>query len=470
MSRLRMKQTLPKLRLQRISVGDLVLVIIQSATFTTNKHEVDSSIKNKYCFGRVAGYGDSPKNGVHLLYRVFKSPDERSSIVVSRDRILCLPASIAHELGNARLMEKMVLDPTQRFFTKVQQEVRDMTLKFLTGKGANEELLSNNANRITLSEISKIKQTHKVLEEVLQECPPSPRFEDTRHNRGFVSGYTINDTTHLFKELETFLVVQKDTFLRSHFDTEKIFSPSLQRILNDLDSFVYTYIKIAKTTIEAFGQMCSGAIDQLNLSKKEVIDGSIKESLTDWWLSLINDNVDNFLTELGYDHNAVPFDYIEVPPLSLEVVRNNLKLVQKSLVELKSKDGTGPAHKLINELKNVILPKIEHFIKKVKVVLCDYFNISFEDFDLEVVKKLYKEKLPLLEPKLASSIQSMVQDLEYLNEMIYLEHNPKKLEKGKLELGVVPITGLIIGKMYRLENELLTVLDVWKNKPLDNNT
>jgi len=26
---------------------------------------------------------------------------------------------------------------------------------------------------------------------------------------------------------------------------------------------------------------------------------------------LINDSVDAFLTELGYDHNAVPFDYIE---------------------------------------------------------------------------------------------------------------------------------------------------------------
>jgi len=171
----------------------------------------------------------------------------------------------------------------------------------------------------------------------------------------------------------------------------------------------------------------------------------------------------------------------------LEVVRNNLKLLQQQLVELKIKDGTGPAHQLINELKNVILPKIEHFIKKVKVVqdlytdrnyfllnfvqsqvvLCDYFNLVFEEFDLERVKKLYREKLPFFEPKLAASVQSMLQDLEYLNEMIYLEHNPKKLEKGKLELGVVPITGLIIGKMYRLENELQTVIDVWKNRPIE---
>jgi len=45
-----MKQTMPKLRLQRISVGDIVLVIIQSATFTTNKNELDSSIKNKYVY------------------------------------------------------------------------------------------------------------------------------------------------------------------------------------------------------------------------------------------------------------------------------------------------------------------------------------------------------------------------------------------------------------------------------------
>ena len=43
--------------------------------------------------------------------------------------------------------------------------------------------------------------------------------------------------------------------------------------------------------------------------------------------------------------------------------------------------------------------------------------------------------------------------------MKHLEDNPPTA--GGLKLGVVPISGVIVGYFYRYENELITVLDVW---------
>jgi hypothetical protein len=44
-------------------------------------------------------------------------------------------------------------------------------------------------------------------------------------------------------------------------------------------------------------------------------------------------------------------------------------------------------------------------------------------------------------------------------QMKHLEDHPPTA--GGLKLGVVPISGVIVGYFYRYENELITVLDVW---------
>jgi hypothetical protein len=47
---------------------------------------------------------------------------------------------------------------------------------------------------------------------------------------------------------------------------------------------------------------------------RAIFDGSKKRSLTQWWLELIETEVDNYLNKIGCDLSAVPFHYIDHPP------------------------------------------------------------------------------------------------------------------------------------------------------------
>lgn len=53
-----------------------------------------------------------------------------------------------------------------------------------------------------------------------------------------------------------------------------------------------------------------------------------KEDLTRWWLNLIETSVDAFLRSLGYDFDAVPFHYIDQPPVSMSIILKNLQMIR----------------------------------------------------------------------------------------------------------------------------------------------
>ena len=53
-------------------------------------------------------------------------------------------------------------------------------------------------------------------------------------------------------------------------------------------------------------------------------------------------------------------------------------------------------------------------------------------------------------------LQRLLDDLEYLFDMRRLEDNPR--EKS---MHIVPISGLCVGRVVRLESEMRTVVEVW---------
>ena len=73
----------------------------------------------------------------------------------------------------------------------------------------------------------------------------------------------------------------------------------------------------------------------------------------------------------------------------------------------------------------------------------------------------------------ATQIKELIHDIIYLEEMKKLEEQffvamqqPSPQSPNKPS-DIVPITGLILNRLHRLENELKTVVDHWKNRRIN---
>lgn len=196
--------------------------------------------------------------------------------------------------------------------------------------------------------------------------------------------------------------------------------------------------------------------------------GMKKTKLTQWWLDLIKSKTNEFLTALEYDFTAVPDNYIDQAPESLSKVEKN-SLILHQLMD-RSSDKYETNKKLIIPLKTQIYIKIDLFIEQAKEILKEE-DITVEkcnwDELIQLVKATYSQPF---EEAICEKIISLIKDLQYLENMKKYEFEYYTTEKSQQEKGelsdIVPITGLIIGRIHRLENETRTCLEVWSKKCL----
>lgn len=212
-----------------------------------------------------------------------------------------------------------------------------------------------------------------------------------------------------------------------------------------------------------------------------------KFKLSEWWLQLIRQKCEEFLTELGYELNAIPSNYIDERPKSLEKVEKNLVILHQILN--RNQDTTNLTQKLIEPLKNTIYPRIDNYIEQVKKVLKEE-NTSFgksssqEQIEQEpesLSDHIKNNVIPtIVDLEVKNQILDLLKDIKYLEDMKKFEFDYYQTQSSILLSSgtspkdssfhfkrindVVPVTGLIIGRFHRLENEARTCLQVWKNK------
>jgi len=68
-----------------------------------------------------------------------------------------------------------------------------------------------------------------------------------------------------------------------------------------------------------------------------------------------------------------------------------------------------------------------------------------------------------MNPAIVERVENVLGELAYVQKMKQLENSSEKTS----EKDVVPITGLIVGRIARMENELQTVLEVWGQANLE---
>eukprot|EP00758_Cryptobia_borreli_P015263 Tbor_TRINITY_DN6006_c0_g2::TRINITY_DN6006_c0_g2_i1::g.11276::m.11276 len=162
----------------------------------------------------------------------------------------------------------------------------------------------------------------------------------------------------------------------------------------------------------------------------------LKEEAVSECLKRIENHVDNFLVEhFGFDTEAVPFNYLDVPPKSMESVRKNHGILQHCLEDL-------------------FLPSSATH----SLLLAPLTKAIWEE-TLEPLRRMLCNKVDLY----ALQMTAVGDDLKHLDlmveaETVFLTSRPTTFGPAD----VVPIGGLIASRLHRLENEARTVLAHWK--------
>ena len=395
---------------------------------------------NKPIFARIAAVVDDSS------LSIFVDPLEKENRVVASADVQSLHKDLLSFFGIPKLMQKMVSDSIDSFFSLTISKVKIQTLEFLKERGVNTNLLlsilhldgiEKKVSIFDLLEINKVKQ--KLV--LWQENPPLKYFR--------------NIDTNCRLDLSQFLLDP----------TNKFFLPTLDKSLQNLKAFKFH--TIAYNRIRRYSGSCDNALDFLMIEKKLLMNGTKKKNLMEWWLSYVDTSSRKFLRDLGYDFFAVPIDYIQIPPQDIEPVKYNLRILTEIL------DKSNDVHQVLSFIKTIsdeIYLNIQEFEDKAIIVLSEHFGVDPEVFDLKLSQELHQDALVDKKDSdvVVKWVDDMMKDIEYLRTMKEMENKVDKGGKVKLS-NVVPISGLILSSFFRKENEMKTVLELW-DKPVSPTT
>eukprot|EP00009_Paramoeba_aestuarina_P014981 CAMPEP_0201535496 /NCGR_PEP_ID=MMETSP0161_2-20130828/59206_1 /ASSEMBLY_ACC=CAM_ASM_000251 /TAXON_ID=180227 /ORGANISM="Neoparamoeba aestuarina, Strain SoJaBio B1-5/56/2" /LENGTH=812 /DNA_ID=CAMNT_0047940717 /DNA_START=126 /DNA_END=2560 /DNA_ORIENTATION=+ len=337
--------------------------------------------------------------------------------------------------------KSMVRCPVDTLYKSLTNYVKDKTFAYLQSEHQIEQdlIVRIIGNETTITDLTKLKHAYKEIEELIKTKNDS--------YKQFLKSIGEHTTTTIQNFRKTFAITE-------------IFAPGRQNSLKSVE--MEDFAGFTESRIVRYLGMCEFALGKLELDKKFLMSGSQKEKMTEWWLTTIEGSVEKFLNSKGFVEDVIPMNYIDEPPTDFEALKKNLKLLQEIMNPKEDIHGT---QEFVADLKNAIYPRIHSFLSNGRIALCEQFGQKEEDFNLEMITRVFEEQRASLGPKIEKWIDGTIKDMEYLEAIIEAEENPK--QGGGLELGPVPISGLIVGYFYRLENEHTTVLDVWRHLDKD---
>jgi len=362
---------------------------------------------------------------------VFPEPTEMRTIEVKPHECASFPKEMKVMLNDVRTAQRIVCDPIDELYDELITEIKGRTTKFLIAQGLDLDLLEKcSHNEISIPMYIVLHEMKEKLDYFIKN-QPSQLLDDVRQ--------------YAAKKVSDFL--EKDL-------TGHMYLPTQARSLRQLKGFDFGALGMAR--IQRCQGVCDSALLQLRLHMRDLMDGSSKRKLTDWWLIKIEDAVAEWLDNIGYRADAVPENYTAKPPDDHKLIHSNLALIQEVLNRKEDKHNV---QEFLDNLKNEIYPRINQFVDHARIVIASQLELRDKQFDVEETQRRFELTKASLDPKIVDWITEMLKDIEYLEEMREME---KQSEPGKLQLSnVVPIGGLILSCFFRIENELKTILDLW---------
>jgi hypothetical protein len=205
---------------------------------------------------------------------------------------------------------------------------------------------------------------------------------------------------------------------------------------------------IALLEIQKYRNIVEERLSRIRSKATAIVRGRKKTEFSDWWLERIESLVNEYLTKCGYDHSALPHDYISQAPSDIKRVIENLKIVQSIL-----KTST---------------PELREFLLNVSHEIYDVLNVFMSDIEFVLENLSMFEKLRIRVDISGSERHRLQADLTYLRQMRQMDEEFEarmKSEQFAMESirlsDVVPVGGLIMARFHMCECELRTSLDLW---------
>ena len=447
--------------------------------------------------------------------RVYTTPDELSHVDI--DLRLALPVVHGSELeaaisGNVLTMRLLVDEGLGKIESAARRRLQRGVLAKLESHGVNVDLLNRctQLSNITFEELEAIEETRNHLRMLLAD--QRIEFADVVHDiRQYVRDRYLAFITDSSSPDVTAAVNATAATIQLAFDRRslgidsfsptshhhhqqqpelpvleichehligRVFAPTRSLAVKSLQNLPVEALIMHR--LEHYISYCTAALATRDELKMRLLDGTHKKQITEWWLRLIHKRQDQFLAALGYDFTAIPRNYIESPPTSIEAVQNNLRIIREIL---NVKEDIHNAQKLlVAELKNEIYPKIDEYVRNAECAIADALgesaplgptsedlvgpNSSSTAADQRVQRrqylfKLFAQRARKMNPAEASRLESLIKDIGYLCQIQEMENAPPPGPDQPRRLDVVPISGLVMSGIHRTENVLRTVLEVW---------
>ncbi|EFA76410.1 hypothetical protein PPL_10175 [Heterostelium album PN500] len=409
----------------------------------------DCGSQPKYMFGRFTGQiCDSPNTEVREsvpateYLSIYTNPTETEWIWIKRDDIFKFTNQLKmmEQLTNAQKMGSMVECPTLKLQKIIQVKEEELLRNYLSTRSVSPSLLDKLENyTITLKDLRELRSLYVILSQLSSNLP-----------------------IELVGSVSRMVAAEVGRFL-STVDIGTLYTPTRRTLLDGLERYHEIRGSQLKSRAGTLRSLCENAVGRLISAKLEILDGTRKLRVVNWWLTLIKEQVEDYLKARGFTPDAVPADYTVTPPASLKVVADNLVVLHNALPSGCSIDPQ--LIDLVRRLKDAIYPVIEDFNSCIRYILCEWLDIDFkEDGEYIDFGAALAKNLATLSSDNIAKIKRMIKDSEYLTEMVRLENSivdSSYDDARRYESDIIPISGLIFGRLYRIENELRTVIECW---------
>eukprot|EP01094_Clydonella_sp_ATCC50884_P004037 TRINITY_DN13116_c0_g1_i2.p1 TRINITY_DN13116_c0_g1~~TRINITY_DN13116_c0_g1_i2.p1 ORF type:complete len:785 (-),score=260.34 TRINITY_DN13116_c0_g1_i2:8-2362(-) len=441
---------------------------------TVLQGEASTDITTITIYGRVK---DAVEFNHRTFLQVWVSPLEQSELAIPVTE--CAPVNqlvkhlnnvlVERSWGEDRLlMRRLIQDPFTHFKKQIAHEEMRVIEGLFGEKGVPREVMG----LVERGEMMSFLH-YNALEAVVALTISIDDLQAKAHE---MDQWGKSQVEGLIKDL---------TGERDHA-AQRLFMPTAAEDLDQINTI--SFAEQFKERVQRFSNRAQVEFLRMKTEKSKVLDGHMKNQLSRWWVSIIEVQCEMFLMPLGYDQSVCDADtYIDQPPTSISGVKKNLSLIQRII---DPKDNEFGEDKLVQELKEEVYPVIQEFIYKAQLVVCEelYGSVRTEDIaglDLEKAEAYLGQHREELERSKVGedaeearrwylAISGLIKDIEYLRVMKELEEeadlNQGSGKSSKLSLqNAVPVSGIVMGYFYRIENMLKTVLELWEHRSMSPN-
>eukprot|EP00727_Mastigamoeba_balamuthi_P001179 m51a1_g11058 hypothetical protein (796) ;mRNA; r:519980-523091 len=375
-------------------------------------------------FARLAQ--DPPASGDTLS--VYTDPNEAAPVECPKSEVAPFPRQMEECLASLRGLLTLVTDPCAALYVRITSESRE-NVEWALGRHGVDLALVERVERggATLWDVAAIEKSVALLR----------RLDDD------------NLTTALINKVNEAVVANVTPLLKSvdeGLPLLPVLGPAAVKQLTETD-----FSQLACNLLSLSGRsklfVLEGALETLKKQREDIVSGETKKTITSTYLALIREHVDRFLRERGFDLTAIPEDYLDRPPADMAAVRQNLAILRAHVFK---GERSADLQTMIDILKPRIYETLDEYVTRVQDVVLVSLGLDKSEESwrraLEMAKSQTQEQTPL-----AKQVRALVADVEYVARM-------KELESlGHTNcLDCVPVTGLILSRFARLDNELQT--------------